>query len=80
MNVFSSRPPATERSSRRIPSNVAMILGHPIHPLLIPYLTAFLTAVVATGIAARVTGDRSGGARPRCWRAPASSRASLRAR
>ena len=52
MNVFSSRPPATERPTRGIPSNVA-IFGHPIHPLLIPYPTAFLTAVVATDIAAR---------------------------
>jgi uncharacterized membrane protein len=56
MNVFSSRRPATERPTRGIPSNVA-IFGHPIHPLLIPYPTAFLTAVVATDVAARVTGD-----------------------
>ena len=56
MNVLTRRPPAAEPPTRGIPSNVA-ILGHPIHPMLIPYPVAFLTSVVATDLAARATKD-----------------------
>ena len=56
MNVLTRRPPVDEPPTRGIPSNVA-ILGHPIHPMLIPYPVAFLTSVVATDLAARATKD-----------------------
>src|SRR4051812_45777060 len=39
-----------------LPSTAA-IVGHPIHPMMIPYPIAFLTAVVATDLAARATRD-----------------------
>ena len=42
---------------RGVPSTAA-IMGHPIHPMLIPYPVAFLTTALATDIAARATGDR----------------------
>src|SRR5215213_2113194 len=39
---------------RGLPST-ATIVGHPIHPMMIPYPIAFLTAVLATDAAARAT-------------------------
>jgi uncharacterized membrane protein len=41
---------------RGLPSTAA-IVGHPIHPMLIPFPITFLTAAVATDLAARSTGD-----------------------
>jgi uncharacterized membrane protein len=41
---------------RGLPSTAA-IAGHPIHPMLVPFPIAFLTAVVGTDLAARATGD-----------------------
>ena len=41
---------------RGLPSTAA-IMGHPIHPGLIPFPIAFLTTAVATDLAARATGD-----------------------
>ena len=41
---------------RGLPSTAA-VLGHPIHPMMIPYPVAFLTTAVASDIAARRTGD-----------------------
>src|SRR3954452_14097257 len=35
----------------------AAIVGHPIHPMMIPHPIAFLNAVVATDLAARATRD-----------------------
>src|SRR3954451_14779114 len=40
---------------RGLPSTAA-IVGHPIHPMMIPYPIAFLTAVLATDVAARDAG------------------------
>ena len=52
--------PAQERAEdepiRGLPSTAAVV-GHPIHPMLIPYPIAFRTAVVATDLAARSTRD-----------------------
>jgi uncharacterized membrane protein len=44
------------RPVRGLPSTAA-IVGHPIHPMLIPYPITFLTAALATDVAARVTND-----------------------
>ncbi len=41
---------------RGLPSTAA-IVGHPIHPMLIPFPITFLTAAVATDVAARATRD-----------------------
>jgi uncharacterized membrane protein len=41
---------------RGLPSTAA-IVGHPIHPMMIPYPIAFLTAVLATDVASRATRD-----------------------
>jgi len=41
---------------RGLPSTAA-IMGHPIHPMLIPFPITFLTAAVATDVAARTTDD-----------------------
>ncbi len=45
--------PATTRG---MPSTAA-IFGHPIHPMLIPYPVAFLTAALGTDLAAQATRD-----------------------
>ena len=57
------RPLSPDRSQRAgggrtrgLPSTAA-IMGHPIHPMLIPFPVAFLNAAVATDLAARSTGD-----------------------
>ena len=39
-----------------VPSTAA-IFGHPIHPKIVPYPVAFLTAALATDLAARATRD-----------------------
>lgn len=39
-------------------ASTAAVMGHPIHPMLIPYPLAFLTAVAATDYAYTRTGDR----------------------
>ncbi len=44
------------RPVRGLPSTAAVV-GHPIHPMLIPYPITFLTAALATDVAARATGD-----------------------
>jgi len=44
------------RPIRGLPSTAA-IAGHPIHPMLIPFPIAFLTAAAATDVAAGATGD-----------------------
>jgi uncharacterized membrane protein len=51
-------PMSDDRSNplRGAPSTAA-VAGHPIHPMLIPYPLAFLTAVLATDMAARSTRD-----------------------
>jgi uncharacterized membrane protein len=41
---------------RGLPSTAA-IMGHPIHPMMIPFPITFLTAALATDVAARTTGD-----------------------
>ena len=51
--LVSHEPPAPTRG---MPSTAA-IFGHPIHPMLIPYPVAFLTAALGTDLAARVTQD-----------------------
>ena len=48
-----SDPPAPTRG---VPSTAA-IFGHPIHPMIVPYPVAFLTAALATDLAARDTRD-----------------------
>jgi uncharacterized membrane protein len=44
------------RPVRGLPSTAAVV-GHPIHPMLIPFPITFLTAALATDVAARTTGD-----------------------
>lgn len=44
------------RPVRGLPSTAA-VLGHPIHPMLIPFPITFLTAALATDVAARTTED-----------------------
>ena len=44
------------RPVRGLPSTAA-IMGHPIHPMLIPFPITFLTAALATDVAARATED-----------------------
>jgi uncharacterized membrane protein len=44
------------RPVRGLPSTAA-VMGHPIHPMLIPFPITFLTAALATDVAARVTED-----------------------
>ncbi len=44
------------RPVRGLPSTAAVV-GHPIHPMLIPYPITFLTAALATDVAARATQD-----------------------
>ena len=44
------------RPVRGLPSTAA-VMGHPIHPMLIPFPITFLTAALATDIAARATED-----------------------
>jgi uncharacterized membrane protein len=44
------------RPIRGLPSTAA-IVGHPIHPMLIPFPITFLTAALATDVAARATED-----------------------
>ncbi|GEO16021.1 DUF2231 domain-containing protein [Microvirga aerophila] len=44
------------RPARGLPSTAA-VMGHPIHPMLIPYPITFLTAALATDVAARATQD-----------------------
>jgi uncharacterized membrane protein len=44
------------RPVRGLPSTAA-IVGHPIHPMLIPFPITFLTAALATDVAARATKD-----------------------
>ncbi len=44
------------RPVRGLPSTAAVV-GHPIHPMLIPYPITFLTAALATDVAARATED-----------------------
>ncbi len=44
------------RPVRGLPSTAA-IMGHPIHPMLIPFPITFLTAALATDVAARTTED-----------------------
>ena len=41
---------------RGLPSTAA-IMGHPIHPMMIPFPITFLTAALATDLAARATRD-----------------------
>ena len=41
---------------RGLPSTAA-VMGHPIHPMLIPFPITFLTAALATDVAARTTED-----------------------
>lgn len=41
---------------RGVPSTAA-ILGHPIHPMIVPYPVAFLTVALLTDFAARATRD-----------------------
>lgn len=48
-----NEPPA---ATRGMPSTAA-IFGHPIHPMLIPYPVAFLTAALGTDLAAQATRD-----------------------
>ena len=55
-NTLSPLKPNGEKPIRGLPSTAA-IGGHPIHPMIVPYPIACLTAVVATDIAARTTGD-----------------------
>jgi uncharacterized membrane protein len=38
-------------------ASTAAVMGHPIHPMLIPYPLAFLTAALATDVASQRTGD-----------------------
>ncbi len=45
-----------EHPVRGLPSTAA-IVGHPIHPMLIPFPITFLTAALATDVAARATED-----------------------
>lgn len=45
-----------EERTKGLPSTAA-IAGHPIHPMMIPYPIAFLTAALATDLAARATRD-----------------------
>ena len=44
------------RPVRGLPSTAAVV-GHPIHPMLIPFPITFLTAALATDVAARATKD-----------------------
>jgi uncharacterized membrane protein len=44
------------RPVRGLPSTAA-VMGHPIHPMLIPFPITFLTAALATDVAARTTED-----------------------
>ena len=44
------------RPVRGLPSTAA-VMGHPIHPMLIPFPITFLTAALATDVAARTTQD-----------------------
>ncbi len=45
-----------DATTRGLPSTAA-IFGHPIHPMIVPYPIAFLTAALATDLAARATRD-----------------------
>ncbi len=45
-----------DRETRGLPSTAA-IFGHPVHPMIVPYPVAFLTAALATGLEARATWD-----------------------
>jgi len=45
-----------DREIGGLPSTAA-IFGHPIHPMIVPYPIAFLTAALATDLAARATRD-----------------------
>jgi uncharacterized membrane protein len=45
-----------ERPLRGLPSTAA-VLGHPIHPMLVPFPLAFLVGALATDLAARATRD-----------------------
>ena len=49
-------PDETPTPMRGVPSTAA-IFGHPIHPMIVPYPVAFLTAALATDLAARATRD-----------------------
>lgn len=55
-DTLSPLKPDGREPIRGLPSTAA-IGGHPIHPMIVPYPIACLTAVVATDIAARTTGD-----------------------
>lgn len=43
-------------ATKGLPSTAA-IMGHPIHPMMIPFPISFLTAALATDLAARATRD-----------------------
>ena len=45
-----------DQQTRGLPSTAA-IFGHPIHPMIVPYPISFLTAALATDVAARATRD-----------------------